>query len=125
MAARCSKQLSQTFDIYSRLDTSAQANESVDYNFAPDGTLDVQTDGRGSVTDYSYDSLKRLTQAVQNLGGADPATADTATAYGYDVADRLTSVTDPVNGATVYAYDDLGNLAQPDQPRYRHHDLSV
>jgi RHS repeat-associated protein len=110
------KQLGQTFDLYSRLDASAQANESLDYNFAPDGTLDVQTDGRGSVTDYSYDSLKRLTQAVQNLGGTDPATADTATAYGYDVADRLTSVTDPVNGATAYAYDDLGNLLTQTSP---------
>jgi len=110
------KQLGQTFDTYNRLDTSAQANESVDYNFAPDGTLDVQTDGRGSVTDYSYDSLKRLTQVVQDFGGADPATTDTATAYGYDVGDRLTSVTDPVNGATAYAYDDLGNLLSQTSP---------
>jgi len=110
------KQLGQTFDIYSRPDTSGQANESVDYNFAPDGTLDVQTDGRGSVTDYSYDSLKRLTQTVQNLGGADPVTADTATAFGYDVGDRLTSVTDPVNAVTAYAYDDLGNLLSQTSP---------
>ncbi|MDT8388632.1 MAG: DUF6531 domain-containing protein, partial [Thiogranum sp.] len=110
------RQILQTFDTYNRLDTSGQANESVDLDFAPDGTLDVQTDGRGSVTDYDYDALKRLTQATQNLGGADPATANTTTAYGYDTQDRLTSVTDPVNGNTTYAYDDLGNLLSQTSP---------
>ena len=110
------KQLSQTFDIYNRLDTSAQANENTDSDFAPDGTLDLQTDGNGAVTDYSYDSLKRLTQVVQNLGGANPTTADTPTGYGYDAADRLVAVTDPNNGNTSYAYDDLGNLLSQTSP---------
>jgi len=110
------KQLSQTFDIYNRLDTSAQANENTDSDFAPDGTLDLQTDGNGAVTDYSYDSLKRLTQVVQNLGGADSSTADTPTGYGYDVADRLVAVTDPNNGNTSYAYDDIGNLLNQTSP---------
>ncbi len=36
------KQLTQTFDIYNRLDTTGQANESTNPNFAPDGTLDTK-----------------------------------------------------------------------------------
>ena len=110
------KQLSQTFDIYNRLDTSGQANESVDYSFAPDGTLDTQTAGGGAVTDYSYDALKRLTQVVQDQGGTEPDTANTTAVYGYDVADRLTAVTDPNSGSTSYGYDDLGNLVSQTSP---------
>ena len=110
------KQLTQTFDIYNRLDTSSQANEARNLNFAPDGTLDVETDGNNVVTGYSYDALKRLTQSVQDLGGTDPTTANATTVYDYDVADRLTSVTDPINGNTTYAYDDLGNLISQTNP---------
>jgi RHS repeat-associated protein len=104
------KQLSRSFDVYNRLDNSSQANESLDYDFAPDGTLEVKTDGNKVVAGYSYDTLKRLTQITQDLGGSDPTTANAITEYGYDVRDRLSSVTDPVNGTTRYVYDDLGNL---------------
>lgn len=110
------KQLTRTFDLYNRVEATAQANETSAPNHAPDGTLDTLTDGRGSVTDYSYDALRRLTQSVQAHNGADPATANATTAYGYDPADRLTSVTDPVGGTTTYAYDDLGNLLSQTSP---------
>ena len=110
------KQLSQTFDIYNRLDTSSQANEARDLNFAPDGTLDLETDGNNVVADYSYDALQRLTQVVQDQGGSDPNTANASTQYDYDVADRLTAVTDPINGNTTYLYDDLGNLVSQTSP---------
>ncbi len=104
------RQLSRTFDIYNRLDTTARANETTNPDFAPDGTLARSTDGNGVVTDYTYDALKRLTRVTRDLGGSDPTTADASTRYRYDVADRLTSVTDPVSGTTTYVYDDLGNL---------------
>ena len=105
------KALTQTFDIYNRLDGSSQANEVVDYNFAPDGTLDQLTDGEGSVTDSSYDALRRLATTTQALGSL-----NVQTQYGYDVADRLTSVTDPNGNATTYGYDDLGNLLAQTSP---------
>ena len=110
------KQLTQTFDLYNRLDLSSQANEQVDRDVAPDGTLATLTDGRGAVTDYSYDALKRLTLVVQDQTGNAPSTANATTAYGYDVADRLTAVTDPINGTTSYVYDDLGNLLAQTSP---------
>ncbi len=113
--------ITQTFDIYNRLDTTAQGDplnplETTNPTFAPDGTLDLSTDGNNTVTDYSYDALKRLTRVQQDVGGTDPTTADATTGYDYDVADRLTQVTDPVNGNTTYAYDDLGNLTTQTSP---------
>ncbi|MGB5338131.1 MAG: RHS domain-containing protein, partial [Gammaproteobacteria bacterium] len=105
------KTLTQTFDIYNRLDVSSQANENVDYDFAPDGTLEQSIDGRGSVTDYGYDTLNRLATSTR-----DPGTLDVQTHYGYDVADRLTTITDPNGNATRYAYDDLGNLRMQTSP---------
>jgi RHS repeat-associated protein len=110
------KQLTQTFDLYNRLDTRTQANELIDQDMAPNGTLDLSTDGRGAVTDYGYDALKRLTQVVQDQSGGDPTTSNATILYGYDTADRLTSVTDPIGGNTGYVYDDLGNLLSQTSP---------
>ncbi len=109
------KQLSQTFDLYNRLDTTARANETTNPTFALDGTLGTQTDGKGSITNYRYDALKRLTRVVQDQSSTGP-TANTTTGYGYDVTDRLTTVTDPVSGNTTYVYDDLGNLLRQTSP---------
>ena len=108
--------LTQTFDLYNQLDTTTRQNDIMDYNFSADGTLDTSVNGNGTTTDYSYDALKRLTQTTQDLGGIEPATQNTTSAYGYDVQDNLTRVTDPVNGNTVYVYDDLGNLLQQNSP---------
>ncbi|MGD2136899.1 MAG: RHS repeat-associated core domain-containing protein [Gammaproteobacteria bacterium] len=105
------KALTRTFDTFNRLDIASQANETVDYDYAPDGTLDRQTDGRGYVTDYDYDSLQRLLGSIRDPGGLGAVTR-----YGYDAADNLTSVTDPVSGDTAYVYDDLGNLISTTSP---------
>ena len=108
--------LSRTFDIYNHLDVLTQGNETIDYDFAPDGTLDLQRDGNGIVTDYSYDALRRLTQVVQDFNGSEPATGNVRTHYEYDAASRLTAVTDPNGNATRYVYDDLGNLLSRTSP---------
>lgn len=105
------KSLTRTFDIYNRVDTTSQANESVDYDFGPDGMLQQQTDGRGAVTHYSYDALRRLLGSTQDLNGP-----GVVTGYTYDTADHLIAVTDPVNGHTTYRYDDLGNRLQTSSP---------
>ncbi len=105
------KTLTQTFDLYSRLDVSGQANETTDFDFDPDGTLDRQVDGNNVVTNFSYDSLKRLLTTTQ-----DASSNNAATLYGYDTADRLTTVTDPNSNTTNYVYDDLGNLRSVTSP---------
>ena len=110
------RSLTQTFDVYNRLDTTAQANENSNYNFSVDGTLDTQVDGKLTTTKYTYDKLKRLSTTTQDVGGTDTSTADALAQYGYDTQDHLTSVIDPVNGNTTYSYDDLGNLLSQTSP---------
>ena len=105
------KAITRTFDSYNRLDTASRANEAMDYDYAPDGTLDRQMDGRGSVTDFDYDSLKRLLGSTRDLGGIGELTR-----YTYDVADRMTAVIDPNGGVTAYQYNDLGNLLTTTSP---------
>ena len=92
------KALNQTFDAYDRLDIATQVNETRNQDYAPNGTLDQETNGKNVVTDYSYDALRRLTAITQDLGGTDPSSANALTRFGYDVQDNLTSVTDP-NGS--------------------------
>jgi len=103
--------LTKTFDLYNALDTSAQENESVSYNFSPDGTLDTVVDGKNVTTDYNYDALKRLISTTQDLG-----ISNATSAYSYDAQDNLTSVSDPKGGSTTYSYDDLGNLLSQSSP---------
>ena len=86
------------------------------YDFAADGTLDQQTDGKGVITDFSYDALERLIDSTQDLGGTDPTTANALVQYDYDAGGRLTQVNDPIDGTTSYQYDDLGNLLQTTSP---------
>ena len=110
------KAVNQAFDTYNQLNVQSQVNEAVDHDYAPDGTLDRQTDGYGMVTDYDYDALKRLTQTTRDQGGWTPATADSVTRFNYDAGDRLTQVVDPNNGTTTYIYGDLGNLLSQSSP---------
>ncbi|MCP4473081.1 MAG: RHS repeat protein, partial [Gammaproteobacteria bacterium] len=111
------KQINRVFDAYDRIEQTTQANELVDYALTPDGEIDFEVDGTNVTRDYSYDSLRRLTQIVDDQDGTDPSTSNAATVFDYDVADRLTTVTSPIDGTTTYLYDDLGNLiiqASPD-----------
>lgn len=60
----------------------------------------------GAVTNYSYDSLNRLTSATETVG----STTDASWAYGYDPAGNRTSQTRTGNtgqpaGTTTYSYD--------------------
>jgi len=111
------KSLSRTFDAYNRLDIRTSGAdprsplERIDSDFAPDGTLDRQTDGNGVVTDYSYDSLNRLLNTTRDLGGLGAVTR-----FGYDSGDNLVSVSGPASVNTGYVYDDLGNLLAVSSP---------
>jgi len=110
------KTLSQTFDTYNRIDNFIQVNENQNINFNPDGTISTVTDGKSVISQYNYDSLKRLTSITQDQGGTNPATANALTQFTYDVQDNLISVTDANSGITDYVYDDLGNLLSSTSP---------
>ncbi len=108
------RSLTQVFDLYDRLQSTSQANETATYVYNPTGDLTTVLDGKQTHQDYQYDDLKRVFRSTQDLGGTDPSTADALTEYSYDVQDNLTDVIDPINGTTTYEYDDLGNLLQQD-----------
>ena len=75
------------------------------------GALASITDPRGKVTTMSYDPSGRLRSRVDPRGsepGADPLDYDTR--YGYDDADQITSVEDPLGHRVEMTYDDVGNL---------------
>ena len=108
--------LNQTYDIYSNLDVNTQANQITDYDFNADGTLGTKTDGNSNVSQYSYDTIKRLTTITHDVGGLDANTQNTVTQFAYDVHDRATSITDPNQATTTYSYDDFGNLLSQTSP---------
>ena len=103
------KQLTQTFDDYNRLQLRTQVNEQFTETWLSNGALDKTVDGKNVTTDYSYDNLRRLTQINQDMGSTSPQTANALTILNYDVQDNLTYVKNPVDGETIYTYDDLGN----------------
>lgn len=111
------KSITRSFDVYNRLDVMTQANESLDYDYAADGTLAKEVNGNAIETRYSYDELKRLTTTMGDANGTDPDTAASQTDLDYDSQDNLAAVTDPLTSVTTYTYDDLGNrvsLVSPD-----------
>ena len=110
------KSITRSFDVYNRLDLVSQANESLDYDYAADGTLDRQTNGKGIETSYGYDELKRLTSTLGDALGTAPSTAASQTDQDYDIQGNLATVVDPKDSATVYTYDDLGNLVSRVSP---------
>ena len=103
------KSITRSFDVYNRLDVMTQANESLDYDYAADGTLAKEVSGNAVETQYSYDELKRLTTTLGDAVGADPDTSATQTDLDYDSQNNLTAVTDPLANSTIYTHDDLGN----------------
>jgi RHS repeat-associated protein len=89
----------RTFDAYNRLDKLIGANNTIDYDFYPDGTLTQAKDGRQQVTKRFYDGLKRLTRIVR------PDASQIQ--YLYDAGGNLDQVIDPNGGTTSYVFDDF------------------
>ena len=110
------RRVSRTFDLYNRLDVLKQENETRDLDYAPDGTLTRETDGRGVVTEHTYDALRRLVETIQDAGSLSPETASSRIRYEYDVHDNLASVTNAEGARTTYIYDDLGNRLTRNSP---------
>jgi YD repeat-containing protein len=114
-----------TYDGSNRLLTTTNAESiKVEYRYDEVGNRTKVIDGRGKVTEFEYDGLKRLTrttdplqhQVVLKYDGVNKTdrvdALNRTTKYGYDVRDRLETVTyegNPVDNCT-YGYDMAGNL---------------
>jgi RHS repeat-associated protein len=93
--------ITKTFDAYNRLNKVIGANNTIEYDFYPDGTLTQTKDGKQQVTQRLYDGLKRLTTVIR--------TDQSQIQYGYDLAGNLDQVTDPNSATTTFVYDDFHN----------------
>jgi len=112
----------ETTYAYDSLDRMTEAKEPLSvttkYGYDAGGDLTSVTDPRGNTTGYGYDKLGRLTEVAQPLEEKttytyDPAgneltkaTAVGTLQYGYDAADRLTSVKAGESTLRSYGYDD-------------------
>lgn len=68
-------------------------------------------------TAYTYDPAGNLTSMTQPDGNVPGATAGSfTTTYSYDAINELTSQTDAAGGLTSYGYDDVGNLTTITNP---------
>jgi YD repeat-containing protein len=81
------------------------ATAPVSFGYDAAGNRISMTDGLGS-TSYSYDQLSRLTSETRNFTNVGSFTLS----YGYNLANELTSVTDPTGAAVGYAYDKTGRM---------------
>jgi RHS repeat-associated protein len=107
---------------YDALNRMVQANEplevSTKYGYDANGDLTSVTDPRGYATTYGYDKLGRLTEVAQPLekttkysydAAGNQLTRTTAAGtleYGYDTANRLTSIVSGKSTLRSYGYDE-------------------
>lgn len=73
------------------------------------------TDPAGRKTSYAYDDRDRLLTVTQEGTSAFPLPAPLVTAFGYDAAGNVTTVTDPKSQVTTYGYDALSRLTSIEQ----------
>lgn len=89
------------------------------YGYDKAGRQTSMTDGNGTVTRYAYDPAGQLTQVIEGFvkdakraaGQFDAdakADVNVTTAYEYDAAGNLTTVTDPNGNATGFTFDAAG-----------------
>jgi RHS repeat-associated protein len=108
---------SNTYDGMGRL-TQAISPEAgtVSRTYNTFGLVASATDARGVVTNFSYDTLNRLTQVSYNVGSTGVASRSTVT-YTYGTSSssnnngRLSQMTDGL-GSESYTYDILGRTTQ-------------
>ncbi len=91
----------RTFDAYNRVDKIIGANNTIDLDFYPDGTLTQAKDGNQQTTKRFYDGLKRLTKVVRP--------DQSLIQYAYDAGGNLDQVIDSNSAMTTYVYDDFHN----------------
>jgi YD repeat-containing protein len=98
-----------TYDGYGRLKTRHAPEQSTGtatvWTYNADDTINTNTDARGAVTTFGYNSRHLVTSVTHTLTGQPNVTAS----FAYDAAGNRTSMTDSL-GATSYSYDQLSRL---------------
>ncbi|WP_240804680.1 DUF6531 domain-containing protein [Streptomyces sp. LRa12] len=87
------------------------SGKTTSYGYDTDGNLTSLTTPKGNKTTYTYfpsGQVKTVVDPRGSVDGADPA--NYTTAYTYDAADRVKTVTDALGHTTSLAYDEVGNL---------------
>ena len=100
--------------LISRLDPMLR-QESFAYDLA--GNLVSATDRNGQVATYGYDGLNRpvFVGFATQVNGGNTTYASTIS-YTYDSVDRMTQAVDSLNGVTTRSYDNLDRLASETTP---------
>jgi RHS repeat-associated protein len=84
-------------------------DNTINYRYNPNGTLASIADTRGAVTTFEYDLAGRVTKMT------DPTGYEYGP-YDYDLAGRHTGFRDPSGKRVAYGYDDAGNLTTITDP---------
>jgi len=84
------------------------ADVEIIYGYDNMGNLQSLVDANGKETTYGYDLFNRLATVTQP--------GSVVTQYGYDSHGNLTSVLNAKGQETVYTYDDMGRLLATDSP---------
>ncbi|MGE5335868.1 MAG: right-handed parallel beta-helix repeat-containing protein, partial [Nitrososphaerota archaeon] len=113
------------YDLLNRMTKASEPLEATsEYGYDANGELTSVKDPRANTTSYAYDKLGRLTEIAQPLAKTTSFTYDAAgnllsraTAlgtleYGYDAADRLTSIGEGASTLRSYGYDAAGRLTE-------------
>jgi len=103
-----------TYDALGQLTAQTHADAtSIGYTYDVSGSVASTRDENHTTSNTRnvYDPARRLSSVHQTLG-----TAEITTAYAYDVAGNLVSVTDPNGNITSYAHDDLGRMVSQASP---------
>ncbi len=99
-----------TYDDLSRMITATNSNGTVSFSYDSRGRVHTTTDVYNRMIEYGYDPNGNRT--LLKLGGIN------YTGYGYDAANRLTSLSDlNWNEATTLAYDNADRLTSMFRPR--------
>jgi RHS repeat-associated protein len=107
------------FDSYGRLsevDHPIPAGAKIVVGYDAAGNLTTVQDENHTTANatYGYDLANRLISLTQTLAGAPGG--QILTQYGYGVLDDLASITDPNSNQTTYAFDDFGRVRTQNSP---------
>jgi YD repeat-containing protein len=84
---------------------SVPTPSNVSFAYDAVGNRTSMTDGLGGKT-YQYDQLSRLTSETRTISGV----GTYPLSYAYNLADELTSITDPFGAQLGYSYDTIGRV---------------